>query len=279
MLDGRQARRGDVVQPDGQREVAHREATAVAQRGAVGQRPAEQQRGLLAEHHLPAVGDGADARRLVHGQGDVAAVTGSAWPACTPARTRTSAPAGQACASSSTCAATRPRPRPDVGEGEERAVTLGVDDDPAGGLTCSRSSARIVRAPAPTVPSSRRSAVLPSTSVKAKATVPLGRDGLSRRSLAVPSRHEPRVRFAAAELADLLALMRDMPDEEWDRPAPARVSGARRRHAPRLRRERRARAAGPLLRNGKGFAEFGGRSRAEAADQRTPDELRAGLGR
>lgn len=90
-----------------------------------------------------------------------------------------------------------------------------------------------------------------------------------------------RVRYAVAELTDLLDVLRELPDRSWD--APTACEGFRVRDVvahlvlprERLRRE----AIGPLLRNGKGFAEMGGRISREVAGQRTPDELRAGLAR
>ena len=92
----------------------------------------------------------------------------------------------------------------------------------------------------------------------------------------------PCVRFAAAELDDLLGLLRDVPDERWD--APSACEGFRIRdvvtHLVVAREWRVPRAAmGPLLRNGKGFAEFGGRYSRAVADERSPDELRSGLAR
>lgn len=90
------------------------------------------------------------------------------------------------------------------------------------------------------------------------------------------------VRFAAAEMDDLLGLLRDLPDEQWDSPTACdgfrvrdvvtHLVAARERTVPRG-------AIVPLLRNGKGFAEFGGRYSRMLADQRTPDDLRARLAR
>ena len=91
----------------------------------------------------------------------------------------------------------------------------------------------------------------------------------------------PSVRYAAAELSDLLGLLRELPDAEWD--SPSACDGFRVRDVVAhlvLPRERLPRKAiGAVLRGGQEFTDMGGRFSREAAGQRTPDELRAGLAR
>lgn len=89
----------------------------------------------------------------------------------------------------------------------------------------------------------------------------------------------PKVRYATAEVADLLAVLERLPDDEWDRPTAC--DGFRVRDVAAhlvLPRERLPRSAwGPVVRGGQAFTDMGGRLSREAADRRTPDELRSGL--
>ena len=91
----------------------------------------------------------------------------------------------------------------------------------------------------------------------------------------------PSVRHAVAELSDLLGVLRELPDAEWD--APSACDGFRVRDVVAhlvLPRERLPRKAiGPILRGGQAFTDMGGQFSREAAGRRTPDELRAGLAR
>ncbi len=91
----------------------------------------------------------------------------------------------------------------------------------------------------------------------------------------------PNVRYAAAELADLHALLTDLPNADWD--APSACAGFRVRdvvaHLVLAREGITREAVVALLRNGKGFSEMAGRVSREAADQRTPQQLRDGLAR
>jgi uncharacterized protein (TIGR03083 family) len=91
----------------------------------------------------------------------------------------------------------------------------------------------------------------------------------------------PSVRYAVAELTDLLGLLREIPDEEWN--SPTACEGFRVRdvvsHLVLSREGLPRRAIGPLVRGGRAFTDMGGRLSREAGDQRTPDELRTNLER
>ena len=91
----------------------------------------------------------------------------------------------------------------------------------------------------------------------------------------------PSVRYAVAELTDLLGLLREIPDAEWD--SASACEGFRVRdvvaHLVLSREGLPLQAIGPVVRGGKVFTDLGGRLSREAAEQRTPDQLRANLER
>jgi len=82
-------------------------------------------------------------------------------------------------------------------------------------------------------------------------------------------------------LANLNGLLSDLPDAAWD--TPSACTGFRVRdvvaHLVLAREGITREAVVALLHNGRGFSEMAGRMSREAADQRTPQQLRDGLRR
>ena len=90
---------GELIDPLRLVEAAEHERTAVDQAGVERQDVPHQPGGVGRQQDLAAVGGGADAGRLMHGNGDVVdAGVGRATPVCRPMRTRTSPSSGQSSA-------------------------------------------------------------------------------------------------------------------------------------------------------------------------------------
>ena len=138
----------------------------------------DERRGRGRDEHLPAVADRRDAGGAVHVISDVAFVRHERR-ACVQADAHMDRAGRQRLRKPGSSCESAGRRR----KGEEERIALGVDLDPALGRTrlpisrrCSASAFAYASAP-----SECRSFVEPSTSVKRKVTVPVGRSSRTRR--------------------------------------------------------------------------------------------------